>query len=148
MWILRVLKPLSEFNKKARSGDGRQSYCRGCNRARSRRYYQENHTHHLGVILAWKKQRKKELYARIAAVKAMNGCQLCPEADPVCLEFHHPVPGEKDFNVSNYFNVTWSWPGIVAEMIKCVVLCSNCHKKVHAGKLVVDPASRCRIDQG
>jgi hypothetical protein len=140
------VKWLSEFNKKATAKDGKQSYCRECNRARARRYYQENHDRHIRVVMAYRRRRKKELSARITAIKEANGCALCPENDPVCLEFHHPDPGQKDFEIGSFFNASWKWPVIVAEIKKCVVLCSNCHKKVHAGKRSVDPSRTCRVD--
>ena len=58
------------------------------------------------------------------------GCGLCPERHPACLEFHHIDPKEKDVNVS-YAISRWSIERLQAEIAKCVVLCSNCHRKLH-----------------
>ncbi len=142
-----VCKPCGEFNKKATAKDGRQSYCRECNRARSRKYYLDNHKHHLKVIQAGKRRRKKELRKRISAIKAANGCSLCSENEPICLEFHHPNSAEKVFAIGSFFVVTWKWATILAEIKKCVLLCSNCHKKVHGGIRSIDVNNTCNVDK-
>lgn len=47
------------------------------------------------------------------------------------LEFHHINPEEKDFTFGKM--VSKSLAAIVSEIQKCVLVCSNCHKEVHAG---------------
>lgn len=47
------------------------------------------------------------------------------------LEFHHLNPNEKDFSFGSVSSI--SWERLVAEVRKCVVLCSCCHKEFHAG---------------
>lgn len=44
------------------------------------------------------------------------------------LEFHHLDPNEKDMNISGK---VMSWSKLTAELDKCVLLCSNCHKEAH-----------------
>ena len=39
------LKPLEEFNKRSRSKDGLQHYCRECQRAANREWYDANRVH-------------------------------------------------------------------------------------------------------
>lgn len=56
----------------------------------------------------------------------------------MCLEFHHIK--EKSFNVSEHLYKKLEH--LLTEMEKCTVLCSNCHKKVHAGLL---DASCCML---
>lgn len=46
------------------------------------------------------------------------------------LEFHHLDPSIKDFNCSS---VSKSFESIKSELDKCVLLCSICHREVHAG---------------
>lgn len=44
------------------------------------------------------------------------------------LEFHHLDPSKKDFTISNdHFKLL----DAVNESKKCVLICSNCHKKLH-----------------
>jgi len=47
------------------------------------------------------------------------------------LELHHINPAEKEYGVSKMKN--YSEAKIVKELSKCVLLCANCHREVHAG---------------
>lgn len=52
------------------------------------------------------------------------------------LEFHHIDGGEdKNFNLSNYFTGCNLSEKIVSELNKCIILCSNCHRALHANEL-------------
>jgi len=51
------------------------------------------------------------------------------------VDFHHLESEEKEFGIANGY--TLSWKKILAEIDKYVVLCKNCHAKVHAGLLWV-----------
>lgn len=48
------------------------------------------------------------------------------------LEFHHLNPNEKDFGISNK-GYTRSFEKVKEELDKCILVCSNCHKEIHAG---------------
>lgn len=61
------------------------------------------------------------------------GCMVCGEKDPSCLVYHHLGPDCKDACVSDAISNGRGPMAIEAEMAKCVVLCSNCHRKYHAG---------------
>ena len=58
------------------------------------------------------------------------------------LEFHHPDPMTKEFNISDRIT---SFEAIRAELDKCHLLCANCHREVHDGLhpsyLVIDGSS-------
>lgn len=56
------------------------------------------------------------------------GYDRCAEA----LEFHHIENSEKDFGISAR-GYTRSWLKIRQELDKCVLLCANCHRELHAG---------------
>ena len=58
-------------------------------------------------------------------------CLICGETEPVCLDFHHKNPNEKDFTIGK--RVSRSKDNLLMEINKCVCLCANCHRKVHAG---------------
>ena len=73
------------------------------------------------------------------AVAHMGGsCFGCGQrfSDRV-FEFHHRDGREKDFGISED-GIARSWEKTVAELGKCVMLCANCHREVHAGVRVVD----------
>lgn len=56
------------------------------------------------------------------------GYDRCTEA----LEFHHVNPEEKDFNLSDR-DIKLNWDEIQKELDKCILVCSNCHREIHAG---------------
>jgi len=68
------------------------------------------------------------------AVVLLGGrCQGCDQVVPVAaFEFHHREAGTKEFAISAD-GVPRRWERIVAELEKCVLLCANCHREVHAG---------------
>lgn len=46
------------------------------------------------------------------------------------LEFHHKIPNEKDFNLSQKTKSNFN-EEIRKELDKCILLCSNCHREIH-----------------
>ena len=71
-------------------------------------------------------------------------CQICSYNKYVgALEFHHLNPSEKDFSISNVKLYSFS-DTIKKELDKCILVCSNCHREIHANIIVVPP----RIELG
>lgn len=56
------------------------------------------------------------------------GYDKCSEA----LDFHHIDPEKKDFSLSDR-NLIFDWTVIKEELSKCILVCSNCHREIHAG---------------
>ncbi len=84
---------------------------------------------------AWEKRqagarRRREL--REKAVAYLGGkCSICGYNKCVsAFDFHHINALEKDFTISAKMT---SWKAIEKELLKCVLLCSNCHREVHDG---------------
>lgn len=76
------------------------------------------------------------------ALKQRLSCLVCSEDDPCCLEFHHVDPSSKRATIANLVRSEAPIKQIVHELKKCVCLCSNCHKKVHANSLDLRPYLR------
>lgn len=58
-------------------------------------------------------------------------CQICGYNRCInALEFHHINPKEKDFTISGG---TKSFNTLKLEVDKCILVCSNCHREIHAG---------------
>ena len=76
---------------------------------------------------------KRRRVIKLRAIEYKGGkCQLCEYSRCAdALEFHHIVPGEKDFSISDT-GATRSWEKIKAELDKCILLCSNCHRETHS----------------
>ncbi len=70
-------------------------------------------------------------------------CLGCARTGPNQLfEFHHWHAVEKDFGISED-GIMRSWSKVVAELAKCVMLCANCHREVHAGVRELDEGLPC-----
>ena len=79
------------------------------------------------ILKEWRKNTKQKL------VEALGSCcQICSyrKCNQV-LELHHIDPTQKDFHMSQMNRQ--SWVKIKEEASKCILLCANCHREVHAG---------------
>lgn len=62
-------------------------------------------------------------------------CQICGYNRCIsALDFHHLNPEEKDFHISGG---TKSFEKLKTEVDKCILVCSNCHREIHAGIIKV-----------
>jgi hypothetical protein len=73
------------------------------------------------------------------AIQRFEGiCSGChSQFSSTVFEFHHWDSTEKDFEIATA-GMGRSWPAILEELSKCVMLCANCHCEIHAGDLVLD----------
>lgn len=108
-------------------------------REKNRLYYQANKAQVIERTKEWgrthRTERRKAVQdmrerrrAEIQEYKKSKGCCLCGESDPACLDFHHLDSEEKEFEIAQ---LTLSKSKMEEEIKKCVVICSNCHRKVH-----------------
>ena len=67
-------------------------------------------------------------------VIAMGGkCQSCGyDTCLQALECHHIDPNTKNFSIGGG-SLTRNWEDTKNEFRKCVLVCSNCHREIHAG---------------
>ena len=82
------------------------------------------------LVKAVRKRRKK---VRRMAVEHMGGrCSRCGYDKCLeALEFHHIDSAKKDFGISAR-GYTRSWERVKAELAKCILICANCHRELHA----------------
>ena len=82
------------------------------------------------LIAAVQKRRRR---IRQQAVEYKGGeCQTCGYCKCIdALEFHHADSSHKDFSISAK-GYTRSWNKVKEELDKCVLLCANCHREIHA----------------
>ena len=77
-------------------------------------------------------QRRKKIKAMIIKYKG-GKCILCGYANlPAVFDLHHIKASTKNFGISGQ-GLTRSWKSVKKEADKCVLLCANCHREVHAG---------------
>jgi len=90
----------------------------------------------------WYEANKETQYARLRKVKSdkkqwfldikkeLKCCQ-CAENHIATLDFHHIDPMTKEESVSTMLRQGRGRQRILDEIAKCIVLCSNCHRKLH-----------------
>jgi hypothetical protein len=75
----------------------------------------------------WKKDRRAELLAFIQWLKAVPCADCGGSFPPVAMDFDHRDPAAKRANVSAML-AGYSFESVVAEVLKCEVVCANCHR--------------------
>lgn len=80
-------------------------------------------------------KRKKQHAVDVFGGKCcMCGYDKCIDA----LEFHHLDKTEKEESPS-YVIMRWSWEKAKKELDKCILVCSNCHREIHAAEREKQP---------
>ena len=97
-------------------------------RAYKKQYYEDNKE---GIA---NKQKSLRDARNLEIFKYKGGeCAHCKLREPDHLEvydYHHIDPSTKSYTVSNM--LYGPMDKIIAEVDKCLLLCSNCHRKEHA----------------
>ncbi|TXH06191.1 MAG: HNH endonuclease [Candidatus Moraniibacteriota bacterium] len=85
-------------------------------------------------------KRRRELKEK--AVKLKGGkCEICGYKKCLnALDFHHIDESKKSFSLGTR-GLTRSWEKIVEEIQKCMLLCANCHREIHAGLIDISKLS-------
>ena len=79
------------------------------------------------------KQNKKNL----TDLKESISCSACDEYYPACcMDYHHLDPSIKEKGVSQMISGN-SWKKIEEEISKCILVCANCHRKIHEGLITL-----------
>jgi len=125
-------KKLTEFRKDKCQTKGYQHLCKVCARARSNAHYQK----YKETILTRNKKRAEKVLQYIREYKQNNACTVCGEKEIVCLDFHHLDPSQKNFQLSSVY--TQSIETVKCEIEKCILVCKNCHAKIHAGLIILN----------
>lgn len=111
-----------EFHKRK---IGKNTICKDCRKVYIREHYKNNKEKY---IQSADKSRKK-LREWMRELKKTLNCSKCGENHIACLDFHHIDPSSKVFTIGTFGN--HSREEVEKEIKKCIVLCSNCHRKLH-----------------
>jgi len=77
-------------------------------------------------------ERRRRLRQTVVDYKG-GKCQICGYDKYVgSFDLHHKGDSPKEFGLSSR-GLTRSWSKIKKESDKCILLCANCHREVHAG---------------
>ena len=83
------------------------------------------------------KLRQKNVKKQAVEYKG-NKCQICFYDKCInALEFHHKDPKEKEFTIAELKNSSFN--KLKNELDKCLLVCSNCHREIHAGITKLPP---------
>lgn len=88
-------------------------------------YYAKNRDR----MLEHQKKKYKELSSIFQDWKGTLSCTRCGENDISCIEFHHVDEVQKEGNIIHM--VPKGIKSVLRELKKCIVVCSNCHSKIH-----------------
>lgn len=118
-----------EFSKHSKRTDGLQVYCKICCKEMNAAHYRNGYRKVQSLI---NKNRRNKIKSKINNYKNSIGCP-CGEKEACCLDFHH-TGKDKERNISRMVCEQAAWEKVELEIRKCVVVCSNCHRKIHAKK--------------
>ena len=122
-------KNYSEFCKQTRAKDGHQPACKNCMNIAYNVSRNKKKEHYKNI----QKSRVRLNRAKVNKWKHEHGCKICKENDASCLDLHHLDLSVKEDHPSDI--LARSINAFFEEAKKCVILCANCHRKLHAGKI-------------
>lgn len=119
---------LNLFGNNKNEDDGLSPKCKICCQKYDKEYY-----HKIDKQKRKKrvKENKESITQWFVEYKKTLKCSKCNEDHPACLDFHHLR--DKKFDVSCMISRCYAIETIQEEIAKCVVLCANCHRKLHWG---------------
>lgn len=140
--VCKVEKPTLSFAVNRTKKSGRSDTCLVCARERNKAWYDKNRKKQITKTNQQRKLRRAWMAELVWQYAESCGCAICGEKDRIVLEFHH-LRDKK-------FMISWAlgnagWESIANEIAKCVILCANCHRRVHAGTRSVADCSPCDI---
>ncbi len=124
-------KPLKEFYKDKNRKDGRNTYCKICAVEVSKQWYKDNVNNPKvkNRLTSYYRDRHNEFKEFVNQLKKSLGCLVCEEVDICCLDFHHLANKKDDiYRLKRAKNRK----ALIEELKKCVCVCANCHRKIHA----------------
>lgn len=112
-----VEKPLTEFYTNGKQPSGKQKFkpsCMICEDADRRAFVEEKR--------------------RILSERFGDSCSICGyDRCSAALEFHHVDPSVKEQTPSKLMYNFSTIERMLREVDKCILVCSNCHREIHAG---------------
>lgn len=119
-------KPIDNFAWRRRSKEQLDNYCRPCRAAYKQEHYAANRQRYIDLASRRKRVLAVQRAEYLIEFFRSHHCVDCGEQDPLVLEFDHR--GDKVFDIATGLRDR-SWQALLAEMAKCDVICSNCHRR-------------------
>ena len=101
--------------------------------AKAAQYKYQIDPEYYAKMKAYRQKRRVTIATQMAQYKTDKSCSMCSESAPECLEFHHIDPRTKDHEPTRLARDRgWSFDKVIKHLeVTCIILCSNCHRKMH-----------------
>jgi aerobic-type carbon monoxide dehydrogenase small subunit (CoxS/CutS family) len=132
-----TVKAYDEFGKykSGRKAETYQAYCRACVREYVRSY-RLAHPEYVERTIETSRNWREENFRWVERYKLERGCERCGyNTCSRALEAHHV--SDKNMNLA-VMTRRHSRAKIEAELKKCKILCSNCHREYHSGLFTLE----------
>lgn len=124
-------KSVDDFQIVRKNGNYKRHHlCINCRRDYDVNYHFNRSAKQKKIKQELQDKRKRFNIDYIKAYKSELGCCKCGEKDWACLDFHH-ISDDKEFNIGDAQARATSIKRLMLEIKKCVVICANCHRKLH-----------------
>ena len=121
-----LTRPIEDFAFRDRARGRRRKRCKFCMREYAREYYRKNK---VGATTSpTRRCSRKDLNREIEEYLRIHPCVDCGEADPLVLDFDHR-DGVQKLETVAYLRARGDREGLLLEIDKCDVRCSNCHSR-------------------
>ena len=81
------------------------------------------------AVKRWRKNIKRKIVEGYGGKCFVCGYDRCDSA----LDLHHVDPDKKEYGLGKVIAKPIRWEKLVNEIKKCVLVCANCHREIHAG---------------
>lgn len=114
-------------------------YRRAHHREYMRKHYHEDPIFRAKQLARVRRNNRKtrQFIRDIVAAARKGGCLFCGEQEDCCMSFHHLDSTQKDFTIATIHRRVMSPLRLVEELTKCICVCENCHRKIHAGLIKI-----------
>lgn len=119
----KIIQPHEAFTKAKVSKDGYFTYCKTCNRARQKRYRDNN-----PEVYAQRTKVARQNRQRWFIQQRMAPCTDCGiQYHHSAMQFDHLPSFKKNIEIWEIIAKGWAKSRVLEELAKCELVCANCH---------------------
>ena len=120
-------KNITEFAWKSIIKKTKQSYCKECQKIRSRIHYKNNKQKYIEKARKRNQKILNKIQRYVWSYLSKHPCVDCGETDIVVLEFDHEQ--NKHYNIFELIKERRNLKKVKNEIKKCMIRCANCHRR-------------------
>jgi len=94
-------------------------------------YYKQYYLNNPAYFREHGRKQQQEIKKYIQQQKVGLSCKRCGNDVIRVLDFHHTDKSSKEASIASMAKQGWSQERILQEIVKCEVLCANCHRILH-----------------